>query len=267
MMNCHFSMTCAGSLWKPAVICMSWVGYARHDEAKTIEPVAMSGANDGYLQKMEVSWDENRPIGQGLMGRAIRSGKLQVVKDVFADENLRPWHEHYEKLGLKSKICLPLVINGNSIGGLVIWSKEPDAFHDEEVALWQQLADDVSYGIASIRNRLAKEQAEKDLREAQERLQLAVEGADLVPWERDPKTHRILFNEQILGVLGFSPDEIPHIETYKRLIHEEDLPGALAIADAFFEGENPHFRGRVSCARPNRGNGNGLSNRGKNSRT
>ncbi len=139
------------------------------------------------FRNMEVSWDENRPTGQGLMGRAIRSGEPQVVKDVFADESLRPWWEHYRKFGLVSKICLPLVIHGASLGGLVILSKEAEAFDDEEVALWRQLADDVSYGIASIRNRLAREQAEKDLRKAQERLQLALEGADLVPWDRDPE--------------------------------------------------------------------------------
>jgi PAS domain S-box-containing protein len=220
---------------------MSWVGYARHDEAKTIEPVAMSESDGGYLQNMKVSWDENRPTGRGLMGRAIRSGEPQIVKDVLSDESLSPWSEFYRKFGLVSKICLPLVIHEASIGGLVIWSKETDAFYDEEVGLWRQLADDVSYGIASIRNRLAKEKAEKDLREAQERLQLAVEGADLVPWERDARTHRLFFSEQIARVLEFSPDEIPHIETYKRLIHEEDLPGTLAIADAFLKEKIPTF--------------------------
>jgi PAS domain S-box-containing protein len=220
---------------------MAWVGYAIHDENKTVKPIAISGAHNGYLQEIGISWDENRPKGQGPMGRAIRSGEVQVVKDLSAEQTLGPWQENYAKLNFKSMICLPLSANGSPIGALVIWSREPGAFHDEEVALWRQLADDVSYGIASIRNRLAREQAEKDLREAQERLQLAVEGADLVPWERDPRTHRLFFSGQIARVLEFSPDEIPHVETYKRLIHEEDLPGTLAIADAFLKEEIPTF--------------------------
>ncbi len=113
------------------------------------------------FRNMEVSWDENRPTGQGLMGTTIRSGEPQVVKDVFADHSLSPWREHYRKLGLVSKICLPLVVQDASLGGLVILSKVSEAFDDEEVALWRQLADDVSYGIVSIRNQLARKKAEK----------------------------------------------------------------------------------------------------------
>ena len=155
--------------------------------------------------------------------------------------SLRPWREHYRKFGLVSKICLPLVIREASLGGLVIGSKEPHAFYDEEVALWRQLADDVSYGIASIRDRLAKEKAEQDLQEAQERLQLALDGADMVPWDRDPRTPQLSFNEQITRILEFSPDEISHIETYRKLIHKEDLPGLLMTEDAFYKEETPTF--------------------------
>ncbi len=216
---------------------MSWVGYARCDEAKTIEPVAKAGATNEYLEKMGVSWDENQPTGRGLMGRAIRLGEFQVVKDVFADESLDPWREDFEKLGYKSKICLPLTVNASSIGGLVICSKEPDAFNHEEVALWKQLADDVSYGIGAIRNRLAKERTEKDLRGAQERLQLAVEGADLIPWDRNTKTGAVFFNEKMRAILGFAPDEISNLETFRKMIHKDDLPITSALMDAVTEGK------------------------------
>ncbi len=216
---------------------MSWVGYARCDEMKTIEPIATAGSTDGYLEKIEVSWDENQPMGRGLMGRAIRAGALQVSKDVLADENLGPWREHYQRLGYRSKICLPLTVNANSIGGLVICSKEPDAFYDEEVSLWKQLAEDISYGIGAIRNRQAKEQAEANLRQTQERLQLAVEGADLIPWDRNVKTGAVFLNEKIQTILGFAPEEIQDLETYRNLIHKDDLLGTSSVMDSFTEGK------------------------------
>ncbi len=89
-----------------------------------------------------------------------------------------------------------------------------------------------------------------------------MEGADLVPWERDPITHQLWFSEQLTRILEFSPDEIQHIETYRKLIHMEDLPGALATADAFFKEKMPTLEAEYRV-KTKSGGWKWVSNRGK----
>src|SRR5271157_2887328 len=51
---------------------MAWVGFAEHDEAKTVRPVASAGFVDGYVERAAVTWaDAER--GRGPIGTAIRT--------------------------------------------------------------------------------------------------------------------------------------------------------------------------------------------------
>ncbi len=61
--------------------CLAWVGLARDDAAKSITPVAHAGAEDGYLDHIKVTWDENDPSGQGPSGCAIRTGQAVACAD------------------------------------------------------------------------------------------------------------------------------------------------------------------------------------------
>ncbi|MDO9080268.1 MAG: GAF domain-containing protein, partial [Desulfuromonadales bacterium] len=53
---------------------LAWVGFARHTPDKIVEPVAHWGHDEGYLQRLQVKWDDSRH-GQGPAGSAIRTGK------------------------------------------------------------------------------------------------------------------------------------------------------------------------------------------------
>ena len=49
---------------------LAWVGYAEHDEARTVRPVAWAGQS-GYLQGITVSWADDEH-GHGATGTAVR---------------------------------------------------------------------------------------------------------------------------------------------------------------------------------------------------
>ena len=220
---------------------MAWVGYAANDEAKTVHPVAMSGFDDEFLQEVDVSWDENRTTGRGPMGVAIRTGKIQTINDISTDSGFNPWREIVSARGCGAVVVLPLIVNGDPIGGLSIWANESDAFHNEEVDLLSQLADDLSYGIGSIRSRAEKEEAEQALRDARQRLELALNGAALVTWDQDLETDEVVIGENVFDILGVSSDEVSHAESWKNLIHEDDLPLVLSAVDAHLKGETPAY--------------------------
>ena len=145
---------------------LAWVGFAKDDAGKTIQPVAQWGYENGYLETLQVSWGDN-PHGQGPTGIAIRTGTPSVVQHILTDPKWEPWRERALLQGYASSISLPLADAGRIFGALVIFAGEPDAFDGQEVDLLKGLADDLAHGIATLRLRKERERGE------QERLLLA----------------------------------------------------------------------------------------------
>jgi diguanylate cyclase (GGDEF)-like protein/PAS domain S-box-containing protein len=142
---------------------MAWVGFAEHDEARTVRPVAHYGYSEGYLEAARVSWNDDE-FGQGPAGTAIRTGAMQINTSFATDPRLRPWREQALARGFASSIALPLRSEGVVFGVLAILSSAPDAFDTEEVILLQELADDLSFGIAGLRTRAQHKDAEERVR-------------------------------------------------------------------------------------------------------
>ena len=139
---------------------MGWVGYAEHDEAKSIRIVARAGGPSAELDSLKLHWGEEHPFGNGTMGFAIRTGQTQVNQDWRRNPRVEPWRDATATRGVMSSIALPLVCGGQVEGGLVLYAAEPDAFHPDEVRPLEELARNISSGIETIRNRLRRAAAE-----------------------------------------------------------------------------------------------------------
>ena len=70
------------------------------------------------------------------------------------------------KQGYASVIGLPLLLDGQKLGALTIYSSETDAFDTKEVEFLVKLSSNLSYGIGVLRLRKAQIQAEESLKEA-----------------------------------------------------------------------------------------------------
>jgi len=142
---------------------MAWVGYAQHDEGKTVHPVAQSGYEDGYLDGIQISWADTA-TGQGPTGTAIRTGHPYVNQNVLSNLAMAPWREAAIRRGYQSSVALPLMCDGKALGALTMYASEPYAFNPEELQLLEELANDLAYGIVTLRTReehaAAKEQLE-----------------------------------------------------------------------------------------------------------
>lgn len=143
---------------------MAWIGYAQHDEVKSVTPIAQAGFDEGYVSSLKVSWAEGE-LGNGTAGTAIRTGKPRVVKNIRTDPLFPQWRAQAIKRGYESALGLPLLNGtGQVFGSLSIYSTDPDAFNDAEVELLAELADDIAYGITSLRTEAARKLAEDALR-------------------------------------------------------------------------------------------------------
>lgn len=137
---------------------MAWVGYAEHDEARTVRPVAKAGADMDYLEHARFTWaDTDEPSGT-----AVRTGDIAGVDDFAADPRTQPWHEAALQRGYRSCIALPLKDEGGSTFGVLgIYATEAHAFTTEEQRLLAELADDLAFGIVSLRTRSERTAAEQ----------------------------------------------------------------------------------------------------------
>lgn len=144
---------------------LAWVGMRIDDAARSVKPVAQAGYEEGYLEGLNITWaDEER--GRGPTGTAIRDGTVEICRDFQRDPRMAPWREEALKRGYRASIALPLRTRDRILGALMIYTDEPDAFSDEEIPLLRELSEDLSYGIAALRERAARSLAEEGLREA-----------------------------------------------------------------------------------------------------
>ncbi len=141
---------------------MAWVGFACNNPEKTIKPVAQYGDYTGYLNKVVVYWSDTAQ-GNGPSGIAIKTGKTVVNQDVMHNQLFTPWRESALECGLQSSIALPLRIHDKTVGTLAIYSSDAFAFSPAEVSLLEELANDLAFGIKTLRMHVKHNAAEKRL--------------------------------------------------------------------------------------------------------
>jgi len=147
---------------------MAWVALKDDNPQKRLKPAAHWGADNVYLENLQASWAADSDIGQGPAGTSIRTGEVVILQNLPGDERFAPWHQQARKYGYASCIALPLRSNDQVFGALVIFNGQTNAFTADKAELLADLAEDLSYGIKTLRMQ------ETHLKEMKERLMLAV---------------------------------------------------------------------------------------------
>jgi PAS domain S-box-containing protein len=136
---------------------MAWVGYAQADTDKSIVPRAHAGDENGYLSKIRISWAEGNVTGCGSAGQVIRTGRSVTIADFSEVVEFGPWLEDAQARGFRGGICLPLKDRERTFGIFMIYLTEVRTVQPEELALLQELADDLAFGIQLQRDRVERQ--------------------------------------------------------------------------------------------------------------
>ncbi|MBI4721125.1 MAG: PAS domain S-box protein, partial [Chitinivibrionia bacterium] len=132
----------------------AWVGLAERDKAKTVLPVASAGFEEGYFKRFHASWGGG---GRCPVGTAIRTGCPSLVDDVGVRNDSGTWRAEAARRGVGSMISLPLCGGEHVFGALTLEANEPAAFDPHIVNLLRELADNLAYGITSLRARTERD--------------------------------------------------------------------------------------------------------------
>jgi len=187
---------------------MSWVGYAENDETKSVSVVAEAGFVGDYNQHHTLSWADV-PQGRGPVGISIRTGLPCAVNHILSDHHFERWRDDAKRHGFASLLALPLKTEKGTFGVLTIYSQNPDAFNAMETEFLVSLTDNLGYGITMLRSRKAKQRAENELKQSEERFRMLFEGHSAIMLVIEPETLKITdANQSAAEFYGWSIEEL-----------------------------------------------------------
>lgn len=140
---------------------LAWVGFVEHDEAQSVSPAAQFGTT-GYVEQLQITWAD-RERGRGPVGTCVREKRPVIVHDLGREPAFLPWQSAAREYGFVSVIALPLSGRNAVFGAPVIYSAEQEVFDESELRLLVELADDLAYGMASLRETATRTRIEHEL--------------------------------------------------------------------------------------------------------
>jgi PAS domain S-box-containing protein len=144
---------------------MLWIGFKENDTEKTVRPVAYAGFESGYLESAHITWSDTEH-GRGPVGVALRTGQLQMVRDISTEQRMAPWHKAALERGYKSLAVFPFKDGDQVFGALSIYADKTDAFSEDEIKILHELASDLAFGIISLRTVAERKVLEEELLQA-----------------------------------------------------------------------------------------------------
>lgn len=182
---------------------LAWIGMGEDGPERRVHPVTWAGYEAGYMERLRVTWAADDPRGQGPTGRALRDMQIHIAQDILTDPRMLPWREDATTRGYASSCALPFHHNGQR-AALMVYANEPDAFSTEEVSLLKELVADLAFGVATLRERKAKAQAEAEKAALQVRYTSLVENAIEGIFQSMPDGRLIFANDAGARMLGYA---------------------------------------------------------------
>lgn len=154
-------------------------------------------------------------------------------------------HERcFQLMGHRAFIGIKLTIDGKLFGGLIFSDTQTklNAFETVEFDFIQLLS-------RWVINIIKRQQMQEQINLSNERVELALSGADLGLWDLNVQTEQLVINTRWANMLGYKLNEVAHtLSAFKALIHPDDATHAIKMLDMHLAGEveelNVEFRMR-----------------------
>lgn len=201
---------------------MAWIGLV-NQEHKAVIPAARFGTGMEYLDDVRISINAADPTADGPIGASIRRNQPIWCQDFQHDPMTTPWHERGALHGWGAIASLPLCRNALPVGTLTVYASEINAFDELARDLLSEMATAISFALDAFDRESQRQWSEKALVESQERLDLALQSANMGIWSFDIVKNKRYYDAQTCRLLGIDPAAFTGTarELY-RAIHPDD---------------------------------------------
>ncbi|MBK9266476.1 MAG: PAS domain S-box protein [Polyangiaceae bacterium] len=160
--------------------------------------------------------------------------------EMLIPERFRAAHRRYvERFAAAPEVAHRMAGRGMKIFGL---RKNGEEF-PADAAVSKVVVDGTRVFTVILRDITEQQRAEDEIRQTQERFELALKGADMATWDWNIETGEVVFNARWAEMRGFRPDEIkPHVDTWIAGMHPDDWPHVQKALDDYFNGVVPEYR-------------------------
>lgn len=140
----------------------------------------------------------------------------------------------------QSVVCEPLLSRDGVFGLFAVQSNQPMAFDASHLSMLKVVASHASVALQNTK-------AFRELAEAEERLELAMEGANAGMWEWNFDKDHLITNDIWASMLKYKPQDLDarfghSVQRFEQLIHPEDKPQASQLMDEHIAGKSEIYR-------------------------
>lgn len=164
--------------------------------------------------------------------RELSAGRPLVINDnrkEIAPEEAAA----FQRIGIGSTICMPLVKEGRLTALMAIHHRGPHLWTPRELALLTEVTERSWAHIERVRS-------EQAARESAERLVLANKAAGIGTWDYDPVNDILRWDSRCKEVFGLPPDaDVSYEGSFLRGIHPEDRQRAHEAVSAALKPHSP----------------------------
>lgn len=206
----------------------AWIGWP-NEATGCLDVVADWGDSTGYVHGLHVTLSE-LPRGRGPSGTAFREKRTVISNDFVNDPRAVAWREAARQAGFAAAASLPVRVGGKPTAVLTVYASEAGYFGPPEVALLEQAARDVGFGLQRLDREHAREAAEAEREASDERLRLALSVSRQGIYDVDLATGTGVVTEEYALMLGHDPAVfVETSEALRERIHPEDQERALRV--------------------------------------
>ncbi|SHN68165.1 PAS domain S-box-containing protein [Flavobacterium fryxellicola] len=199
---------------------MAWVGIV-DEVTKEVIPAKIVGDDHGYFSKIKTITINDKPLGRGPAGCAIRLGKSVVCNDIENDLMMLPWKEEALERGYLSVMSVPIKKFGKAIGAFSFYAEEKNFFDKEEIALLEEATGDVAFALEIFEKEALRKKAEEDIFDSEQRYHTLTEVSTVGIFRTDTKGDTTYVNPYWCQISGLSFKEAMG-KGWLKAVHEED---------------------------------------------
>lgn len=170
-------------------------------------------------------------MGEDLL-KQLQAGKTFRLDDVAELSDPAPGFKRVLEEGSRSVVGAPMILQGDVIGVLALYSPEPKAFDEEDEQIAHEVANQLAVAVGQTRLREALSQelgercrAQEELEKSQSLLVMGEQMARIGTWELDFRTGAVTWSDELFRLAGLEPGSVePSLQALLSRVHPDDRP-------------------------------------------